>query len=192
MKKILILNANPDENSLCNALAQKYLEGAKKSDYDIKIVNLRELSFDPILHHGYNQVQELENDLKDQQELIKWCEHLVIVTPLWWGSVPALLKGYFDRVLLPGFAFKFKPNGKGWDKLLKGRSATVIYTQGAPFWFSFLFTNDAFWTVLNKSVLDFCGFKPVLRFVAANVSNANEKKREAWLEKVFFLGVKGY
>ncbi len=192
MKKILILNANPDEDSLCNALAYKYLEGAKKSDYKIKIVNLRELDFDPILHHGYNKVQELEDDLKEQQELIKWCEHLVIVAPLWWGSVPALLKGYFDRVLLPGFAFKFKPDGKGWDKLLTGRSSTVIYTQGAPFFFSFLFMGDAFWKILNKAVLDFCGFKPVKRFALGGASKASEKKREEWLEKAYFLGLKGY
>lgn len=191
-KKILIIDAHPYEKSFCAALAQKYYEGSKEGGFEVEFVKLRELTFDPILHGGYSVVTELEQDLKHQQELIKWCEHLVLVTPLWWANVPALLKGYFDRVWLPGFAFKYSDDSPVPAKLLEGRSATVFYTQGSPFLFSLLVVKDAFWNSLKSGVVEFCGFKPVKRVVFDFMSQASEKKRAKWLEETFKKGKKGY
>jgi|SRR3989304_5289898 len=92
-------------NSFCGVLAEAYIEGAKAAGADIKQLYLGELKFDPILWHGYKEIQELEEDLKMAQEFILWAEHLVFVYPTWWGTIPALLKGFIDRTFLPGFAF---------------------------------------------------------------------------------------
>lgn len=191
-KKILILNAHPYAESFCDALAQKYYEGALDGGQDVKISNLRDLNFDPNLHGGYVVVTELEDDLKTQQELIKWSEHLVIVTPLWWASVPALLKGYIDRVFLPGFAFKYSDKSPLPKKLLEGKSATVIYTQGSPFFYSFLFVRDSFWHMLKVGLLGFCGFKPVKRVVIASVKSLTSEKRVEWLNKIYEKGRQGF
>jgi len=191
MKKILILNAHPSEKSFCNGLANKYYEGAKEAGHDVKMVNIKDLNFDLILHGGFAEITELEPDLIKQQENIKWCEHLVIITPLWWGGLPANLKGFIDRTLLPNFAFKYKQNGS-WDKLLTGRTARVIYTQGAPFWYSLIASGDPFWNMLKKGTLEFCGFKPVKRTTFDLIQTSTPEKREKWLQKVYDLGLKGY
>lgn len=191
-KKILVINAHPYEGSFCNTIGEKYFQGATDGGFEVKIVNLRELNFDPILHGGYSVITELEEDLRAQQELIKWCNHLVLVTPLWWASTPALLKGYIDRVFLPGFAFKYSESSPMPKKLLEGRSATVIYTQGSPFFYSFLFLKDCFWKILKEGFLGFCGFRPVKRLVFDNMSTSTKEKRETWLNRVYDKGLKGF
>lgn len=189
--KILVLDAHPYDESYCSSLAQKYAEGAKNGGHEVKIISLRNLKFDPILHYGYSKPMELEPDLANQQELLLWCDHLVIVTPLWWSSPPALLKGYIDRVFLPSFAFKYVEGKPLPEKLLTGKSARVIYTQSAPFLYSFLAYGDAFWKLMKKGFLEFCGFKPVKRIVFDLIDKSKIKKRQTWLNKVYQLGLKG-
>lgn len=89
---------------LDGALADAYEETARQKGHEVRRQNLGDLRFDPILWHGYQKVQELEPDLLAAQASITWCDHWVIIYPIWWGSVPALLKGFFDRALYSGFA----------------------------------------------------------------------------------------
>ena len=84
---------------------------------------------------GYAQIQPLEPDLLDAQASITWAQHLVWVYPIWWGGLPALLKGFLDRIFLPGFAFKYRPNSALWDRLLTGRSAELLVTMDSPPWY---------------------------------------------------------
>jgi NAD(P)H dehydrogenase (quinone) len=190
--KILILNAHPYPQSFCESLANAYREGAESTGNEIKFTNLRDLDFSLILKGGYSEETILEPDLQKQQEFILWCEHLVIITPVWWMSSPALLKGYIDRIFLPGFAHKQKENSPFFDKLLKGRSASVIYTQGSPKFVSLFFLGDCFWKAIKLGVLDFCGFKPIKRFYFGNVNNSSSAQREKWINTVKNLGIKGF
>lgn len=123
MKKILIINGHPDNESFCAELAVAYKKGAKLANYECKLVNLTDLNFDPILHYGYKKRTELEPDLIEIQNDILNSNHLVFVYPTWWSTYPALLKGFIDRVFLPRFAFKYRENSLLWDKLLKGKTA---------------------------------------------------------------------
>lgn len=191
-KKILIINAHPYEKSFCNALAEAYLKGASESGFDVKITTLRDLKYDPILHSGYSEIMELEDDLKDNQELIKWCNHMVIVTPLWWSGLPALLKGYVDRIFLPGFAFKYYDGQLVPEKLLTGKSASVIYTQSSPAFFTYFFIKNAFWNQIKKGWLEFCGFSHIKRLVIDNMAHSSEKDKINWLKKVNKLGISGF
>lgn len=84
-----------------------------------------------LIHGGFSAPQPVEPALADAQAAIRWCEHLV-VTPNWWSSVPALFEGFIDRVFLPGFGVDYLDHFPYIRKLLKGRSARVIYTQNAP------------------------------------------------------------
>ena len=187
--KILLLDAHPDPASLCAGLARSYLGGATEGGrHEVRFAALRELHFNPVLQHGYRQRTELEADLLGQQESIRWCEHLVVVTPLWWMSTPALLKGYFDRVFLPGFAFKYRDDSPLWDRLLSGRSARVIYTQDSPQWFARFFRGDAFWRALNHGTLGFAGFAPVRRTIFAQIRKSTPATRDRWLAQTRRLG----
>lgn len=127
-RSILILLGHPDRDSLCGALAQRYATAAENAGHQVRLIALGDLQFDPVLRHGYRQIQPLEADLQDAAEAIEACDHLVLVYPTWWGAMPALLKGFFDRVLLPGYAFRYRRDSVWWDRLLAGRSARVITT----------------------------------------------------------------
>lgn len=76
--------------------------------------------------------QAFEDDIRKARALILWAEHLVFVYPTWWGTLPALLKGFLDRVLTPDFAFITCEGGTGYQGLLGGRSAQLITTMDTP------------------------------------------------------------
>jgi putative NADPH-quinone reductase len=191
MKKILVIDAHPFEKSLCRGLADAYEEGAKSAGAEVRRLNLRELNFDLNLRRGYHATQELEPDLVQSQESIRWCEHLVLVYPMWWGMMPALLKGYLDRCWLPGFAFQYHRNDPMWDRLLEGRSARMVVTSDAPYFFNLLIYFNAPYRVVRKMILRFCGFKPVRVTAIGRVKSLRESERASWLEKLRRLGLKG-
>ncbi len=189
--KIAILNAHPYPESFCNALVLEYERGAKEGGHEPIRVDLRDLSFDLNLKYGYSHRMELEPDLVEQQRILKECDHLLIVTPFWWGGAPALLKGYFDRILLPHYAFECDSSAvcKG---LFAGKSASVVYTQDAPFFWTLFVYRDGFWSVLKYATLKFCGFSPIKRKWFTGVRKSSLGKREAWLKETFALGKKGF
>lgn len=189
--KILVLNGHPDAGSFTDALADAYVKGALAGGHQGESTNIRDLKFDLILRGGYKGEQLFEPDLVRQQELIRWCQHLVLVTPCWWWSMPALLKGYVDRVFLPGFAMRYHDEFPYVEPLLTGRSARLIYTQNAPQLLAWAARGDLFWKVMKKAVLEHCGFDPVRRTVCGPVVKSSESEREEWLEKVFRQGRAG-
>lgn len=184
--KILVISGHPNKASFCQALAEKYQAGALSAGHEVKFINLRDLQFNP----NFTGQSELESDLLKAQELIKWSEHLVIVSPVWWLSLPSLLKGFIDRTLTPGFAYKFLGRMR-WTRLLKGRSVRFIYTQGSPQLIYRLFLADSFWRSVKVGIFGYCGFNPVRRTVFSEVPISSPKKRESWLNKVYNLGKKG-
>ena len=191
MKKILILDGHPDSQSFCRAIADQYESGARAAGRTVTRLNIRDLQFDPINHFGYRQIQPLEPDLLRAQEAIRQCEHLVLVSPVWWGSPPALLKGFFDRALTSGFSHRFNPEKKIPEKLLGGRSATVLYTQGAKWWYSKFVIGDPFWKVIRNSVLGFCGFSPINRYCFDTVKSGDDNERKRILTVASGLGNTG-
>ena len=188
MKKVLIINGHPDADSFCSALVKSYAKGCLASGNEVVVLHLVELKFDLNLNGGFKSEQVLENDLKLAQQQILWAQHIVIVHPVWWGSVPALLKGFFDRVLLPGFAFKYHKNDPMWDKLLKGRSGHVIYTTDTPpLFYKFIFLSPSV-NMVKKRVLQFCGISPVKVTGIGPIRTTDLAFREKWLQKIQIEG----
>lgn len=190
-KKIFILLGNPDTNSLSGGYASSYEKGARDAGHEVRRMNIGEMTFDPILHHGYKTIQELEPDLKTFQENIKWCDHFVVVYPNWWCTMPALLKGMFDRAWLPGFAFRFKPNNPiSWEQKLKGKSARVVIFAAAYSWFIWAmfgeFTNE-----ISRATLGFAGMHPVRVKVFSPAEKASASKRERWIKSGYDMGRRG-
>lgn len=185
---ILVIIGHPDPESYCSALAHAYMKGAEGKDAQIRTIDLSQIAFDPNLKYGYRKRTELEDDLKEAQDLIRWADHLVIVYPTWWGTMPAILKGFFDRVLLPGFAYKYREGSSLWDKLLTGKTAHVIVTMDTPSWYNRLIYWQAGHLVMKRNILKFCGIKPVKVTEISGVNAATEEKRRKWLEKVKQLG----
>lgn len=105
--------------------------------------------------------------------------------------MPALLKGFIDRVFLPGFAFKYHDEGPWWDKLLEGRSARIISTMDAPKIYFWLAYRGAGHNAMKRATLQFCGIKPVSITTFDRVKSSDEAKRKGWLEKAAELGRRG-
>jgi putative NADPH-quinone reductase len=191
MKKILIILGHPNKNSYCGALASAYEAGAREGGHEVERLNLGELDFNPILHMGYKEIQELEPDLKEAQERIMDAQHLVLVFPTWWGTMPALLKGFFDRAFLPGWAFKYMPNSPLWKRLLAGRTARTIVTMDGPGWYYWLWYGAPGWKAVSRAILRFCGFFPVRKTFIYKLRFLTGAQRDAHIEKVRTLGTKG-
>ena len=181
MRRILILVGHPDSDSFNVRLANAYADGAKERGHEVRRVNIGDLKFDPILHQGYKVIQELEPDLKQLQEDIKWCQHFVIFYPSWWSTMPALLKGLFDRMWLPGFAYKFDQNGFTWTKLLKYRTARVFVTSDAHPWIARIIFGDTT-NEIKKGILWFAGFRVSVKKIGP-LKKISDSRKEKWLKE---------
>lgn len=158
---IYILLGHPDKQSFNGRLADAYEQEARRKGHEVRRQNLGDMHFHPILHKGYKELQAWEPDLEQAWQNIVWCRQWVIIYPVWWGSVPALLKGFLDRILLPGLAFHYHSKDPLWDKLLKGRSARLITTCDAPALWLWWQYRDSDLLAMKEAVLKFCGFSPV-------------------------------
>lgn len=188
MKNILIINGHPDKEGFCSALSESYKKGATAAGATCKLIHLIDLDFNPILTYGYRKISVLEPDLINAQQDILDADHLVFVYPTWWGTYPALLKGFFDRVFLPGFAFKYHKNDPFWDKLLKGKTARVIVTMDSPKWYNFFVYRSPGHNSMKRAILEFCGIKPVKITSFAPIKSSNDKKRKQWIAEIEKLG----
>lgn len=126
---ILVVNGHPNPDSLNAALAQTYIETAQASGATVRYLALSELNFNPNLHYGYRKRMDLEPDLLLALDDIYWSTHQMWIYPMWWLGMPALMKGFFDRLFLPGLVFKHHTTGNT-EGLLKGKTARILVTMG--------------------------------------------------------------
>ncbi|MWV57703.1 flavodoxin family protein [Rathayibacter sp. VKM Ac-2754] len=178
----LIIDGHPNPDSLCAALARRYAD----EHGDAEVLAVRDLAFDPDMRFGYTRRQELEPDLERAWLLLLEARHVVVVTPVWWGSVPAVLKGFFDRVLLPRRAYRTRPNGLP-EGLLTGRTGRVIVTSDSPRWYLPL-VGDTTVRHVRRTTLRFCGIRPVRATRLGPVKDSTPERRQAWLAEAGRLG----
>jgi putative NADPH-quinone reductase len=190
MKKILIINGHPNKDSFNFGIAKAYQDGALQSGAEVKEIVIADLNFNPNLQFGYQKRMDLEPDLVKAWEKIQWADHLVWIHPVWWAGLPAITKGFIDRLFLPGFAFKYRENSVWWDKLLKGKTAHIITTLDQPgLYYRFFFGRPSM-NQLRKSVLEFCGVKPVKVTYIGIIKTSDIKQRQIWLEQIRLLAKK--
>jgi NAD(P)H dehydrogenase (quinone) len=186
-KKVFILLGHPDKDTLNGALADEYERGAKELQCEVRRMNLGEIQFDPILHKGYKEIQKLEPDLEIFKENVRWADHFVVFYPSWWSTMPALLKGLFDRVWLPGFAYNFIEGGYMWKRLMKGKSASMIVTSDTAPLIQWLIFGDTT-NELKKGILWFSGFGPIYVHKFGYLKHFGQKRADRIKNKVYNLG----
>lgn len=185
-RRVLLIDAHPAPDSLCKGFADEYEAGARAAGQTIDRLNLRDLKFD-LNFPGYGRgTAELEADLKSAQERILASDHIVWIYPVWWGAWPALLKGFIDRVLQPGYAFRGVGKYK-YEKLLSGRSASIIATMDSPGWYYRLQGRPGM-VALRDHTLKFCGIDRVAMRAFGPVKYADPEKRERWKQAVRDMG----
>jgi putative NADPH-quinone reductase len=194
VKKIFMLVGHPDTVGMCHDLADAYESAAREAGHAVDRINIGEMRFDPILHRGYRAMQELEPDLVRFQQLITAADHFVVIHPIWWVGMPAILKGLFDRAWLPGSAFRYIKTKTGkrtifWHRLFRGKTARIIVTSGTqPMLVRFLPGNVN--AQLKWGILWFAGFRTRTTWLGPS-ENVPEDRRAKWLETVRRLGAAG-
>ncbi|MEE4361111.1 MAG: NAD(P)H-dependent oxidoreductase [Pseudomonadales bacterium] len=192
-KRIFILDGHPGARSLSRSLAEAYGEAAREAGHEVRMTHLHDLSFDGDRGRaGYAHAKPLEPVLEEEVlQHLEWCEHLVLATPLWWGGLPAKLKGLIDRSFLPGRVFDTDvPEGRMPKPLLTGRSARVLITSDTPGWFMRLAYRNAVLWQLRGQILGFVGFKPTRFSQFAGASDPAPGTVEGWLRTARKLGTR--
>jgi putative NADPH-quinone reductase len=191
-KKILIIQGHPDRSHdhLCHALAAEYERGARETGFEVRMIYVANLEFPLLRTYEDFYSNKPVPVIEECQNEILWANHLVIFYPLWMGSMPALLKGFFEQVFRPGFALETVDGGKRWIRLLKGKSAHIVVTMGMPAFLYRWFYGAHGLKSLERNILKFTGVGPIRESLVGRVEECPEH-RVHWLEKMVALGRKG-
>src|SRR4051812_41187671 len=187
--KVLIINGHPRRESFADAIMHAYLSGVPEGVSVEKLI-LAELDFDVNVTTRSPKAQFHEPGILRGQELITWAEHIVFIYPTWWGTMPALLKGFIDRVFTSGFAFEETEAGIGYEPLLRGKTAEILTTMDTPALVYQLIYRAPGHNAMRRAILEFCGL--IVTWISAfgPVKKSDQYKREAWLIKAMEQGLK--
>ncbi|MBX7197081.1 MAG: NAD(P)H-dependent oxidoreductase [Sandaracinaceae bacterium] len=161
MRNALVLLGHADPDSFNAQLARAYRDAVTRAGGRAQLVTLSELSFDPVLRHGYRAPQALEPDLEALRAAIEAADHLAWFFPTYWASPPAIVRAVCDRLFLPGWAFRFEPGKSVPTGLLAGRSARVVITMDSPGWWYALAHHRAIHGSFVTGTLSFVGLAPI-------------------------------
>ena len=185
-RRIVIIQGHPDAAArhFGHALADEYAKGCEDGGHEVRRVEVAQLDF-PLLRtkEDFEKGTPPES-IRQAQEAIKWADHLVIIYPLWLGSMPALLKAFLEQVLRPGFAFEYQKSGGMAKKLLVGKSARVVITMGMPAlvyrWIFFAHSLRS----LKRNTLWFCGIGPVKSTIIGSIEGLTGRQKDDWLDEM--------
>lgn len=186
----LILGHPRPDGSYCEALAEAYAGGARAAGHQVTRIDVASLEGDPVLRDpARHQRGEVPEALRPAQEAIGRATHLVVIYPLWLGAMPALLKGFLEQVMTPGFAYTMAGAAHGrWTKGLKGKSARIIVTMGMPAFIYRWYFGAHSLKSLRRNILGFCGVGPIRTTLFGGIEAVADAKRKRWLAEVRDLG----
>jgi len=188
MAKIMIVVGHPSPGSYCEALGEAYRRGAESGGHQAQVFALARMTFDAVLREGYRREQPLEPALVAARQALSASDHLVFVFPLWCGDMPAIMKGFIERILQSDLLKIQAAGGKGDWKILKGKSARVIMTMGMPGWFYRWYFGAHALKLLKRNILKFMGVSPVHSTIYGMIEAVGDDTRKQWLREVEALG----
>ncbi|MBN2694213.1 NAD(P)H-dependent oxidoreductase [bacterium] len=183
--KTLIVYAHPNEESLNFELlknVEKTLENSKK---EFKTIDLHKDGFNPVLIFNKDKKRRdlhLDSETESYRELVKWADSIIFIYPLWWNDMPAILKGFIDRVFVLNFAYE--SSSKFPKGLLTTKKSLIINTMDSPEFYSKYILLDDHFRNFKRSILKFCGFKKVERFSFYSVKDSSKESIEKNISKM--------
>jgi putative NADPH-quinone reductase len=186
--RICIIQGHPTsgEGHFCHALARAYAEGAAKARHEVKIIIVADLDFPVLRTKADWDSGQAPAAIAAAQESIRWAQHLLIIHPLWIGSMPAVLKAFFEQALRPGFAMATSAKGS-WTKLLSGRTARVVVTMGMPaLIYRWYFGAHGLKSLTQN--LSLVGIAPCRTTLIGMIEAMDDAKRCRWFERLRALG----
>lgn len=189
-RRILILQGHPDVHAthFGHALAAAYRRGAESAGFSVEEIRLSELDY-PMLASERDWTEgKVPEVLRPVQEAIDRADHLVLIFPLWLGTMPAKVKAFLEQVLRPGFAFSADARDGIGERHLRGKSARVVITMGMPgLVYRWYFRAHGFRN-LERNILKFCGIRPVRHSFVGLVAGKDDRRRRRWLARLERLG----
>lgn len=190
MKRIAIIpgHPTPGRGHLCHALQDAYEAGARGACHHVTNIDIAMLDF-PLLRSQQDWLKgapETPTDLRHAQQAIVDADHIVLIYPLWLGTMPALLKGFLEQVLRPGVALSYE--GRFPKALLKGKTARIVVTMGMPAMAYRWYYGAHSLKGLKRNILVFVGLNPIRHNLFGMVEKASIKRRQGWLGKMNLLG----
>jgi|SRR5688572_7867941 len=191
-RKITLIQGHPDAagGHFGHALADAYVSAALGAGHEVRRIEIAKLDF-PLLRSAREWHEDpVPPALRAAQADIGWADHLVIIFPLWLGTMPALVKAFLEQVLRPGFAFSYREKGFP-QKGLSGKSARLVVTMGMPaFWYRWFFRAHGV-RGLARNILKFCGVSPVRETLIGFVEAPGAAARRRGLAALSACGRKG-
>jgi putative NADPH-quinone reductase len=179
--KILVVNGHPDAKSFNAEIFAEFVKSLNRRQHKVEILELGKLKFDPVLRFGYREKMPPDVCIARSQKLLKWADHIVFIYPIWWSSMPSLLKGWIDRVFTPGFAYNMQ--GVRSIKHLAGRTAELILTSDGPaFYYRWLSPLPV--QLMKKYILGMCGIKTDKVQIFGSTRAASDETRQKFIGKV--------
>jgi NAD(P)H dehydrogenase (quinone) len=174
----LIIYAHPKTEGHCSTILKEVIEYLSTNKFEAALIDLYKINYDPVLHENELYTsgnKEVNKQNLEFQKRVKDADNLIFIYPVWWGSMPAILKGFFDKVFTNGFAFEFINNMP--NKLLTGKKAVVFTTSGGPTFASKLLMGNRAANLIEKDILGFSGIKAKV-FQIGNAMELDGKQRE--------------
>ena len=188
MKTVIVYN-HPYKGSFCHALLESARKGALKAGHEVDIIDLDSDHFDPVMTGedllAFRNHQAVDKQAIEYIKRIKQADHLVLIFPVWWELMPAMTKGFIDKVMFPGSTYSYTKSGHGMQTMLnKLKSTTIITTMNTPkVMYKFIYGN-AIKKALIKGTFKKSGCKNVKWYSFNMVKSSSEKTREKWLNKI--------
>lgn len=190
--KVLVVYAHPNPKSFNRAVLDSFIEGLGKAGHTYDVVDLYAINFNPCLSvNDFEKIRAGTNsdDILEQQKKVDGAEALAFVHPNWWTGMPAILKGWIDRVLSLGYAYKMDEDTGRPIGLLKHKKALIMVTAGSP---EELAKMNGSAAALEKiwchEIMQFCGIPEVNLKVFYSVIVTDDGTRKGYLDEVRRLG----
>ncbi|OPY85949.1 MAG: General stress protein 14 [Smithella sp. PtaU1.Bin162] len=185
--KYLLIYSHPNPLSFCNAIVNTVREELWEKKHELIIRDLYGIGFDPVLKASdfiARQAGQTPADIKIEQDYVVWSDVMIFIYPIWWAALPAMIKGYIDRVISYGFAYK-RDAGGNVIPLLTGKKVIVFNTQGAP---EERYEKSGMFEAMRKTsdfaIFEFCGMQVLAHQFFGAVTTVDEATRKLYLKKV--------
>ena len=186
--KILVILAHPNKQSYNHAIAFSAVKQLQENGHNVIFHDLYTEKFDPILpSQEFPSEVTLPSNIRQHCDELRLADGIIIVHPNWWGQPPAILKGWVDRVMRPGVAYKFLEGDKGEGiplGLLKAKAAIVFNTANTPSKREQMVFGDPLQLLWKNCIFDLCGVRKFYREMFTVVVTSTLDQRQEWLRKV--------
>jgi NAD(P)H dehydrogenase (quinone) len=184
--KHLIVYSHPNPKSFCHAILEEVIKTLKLRNHDLVVRDLYDLKYNPVLSTSdFVAIQSgnIPHDVKEEQNFIIWSDIITVIHPVWWTGIPAMFKGYIDRVFSHGFAYAI--GDKGLEQLLKGKKVIIFNSQGTPKEiYDASGMSNAMHMTSDTGIYQFCGIEVLEHIFFSAVPYVDDKTRKDYIEQV--------